>query len=83
MLCQYLKEVAAERGITHEMIAERTGFQRANVSRMLAGKYSPTLDNFLTLCQAIGVYVFIIDKTDDSPLAETMRKRWDRPGQVN
>ena len=50
-----LSDIAIEKGITLEMIAERTGFMRNNISRMLAGKYPPSLDNFLMLCDAIEV----------------------------
>lgn len=84
MLCSYLQEVATKHNVTHDMIAERTGFQRSNVSRMLSGKYSPSLDNFIKLCDAIGVYLFIIDKdSTGSDLAETMRTRWKREGESN
>lgn len=40
--------------ITQEEVAEKTGFIQSNVSRMLAGKYSPTLDKLLMLCEAVG-----------------------------
>lgn len=77
MLCQYLYDVAKEKGISHDKIAEITGFTRTNVSRMLSGKYSPSIDNFLKLADAIGVYFFIIDKDDeDAELVEMMKNRW-------
>jgi transcriptional regulator with XRE-family HTH domain len=77
MLCQYLYAVAKEKGITHDKIAESTGFSRSNISRMLSGKYPPSLDNFLKLADAIGVYFFIIDKDDDNAeLVEMMKNRW-------
>lgn len=52
-LCRYLFDQAKKKGITQEQIAERTGFTRNNVSRMLSGRYSPSLDNFLRLAEAI------------------------------
>ena len=36
-------------------VAEKTGFVQSNISRMLAGKFPPTLDNLLVLCQAVGL----------------------------
>jgi len=45
MLCSYLAQVAKEKGITTYDIANLTGFQRTNVSRMINGRYSPSLDN--------------------------------------
>lgn len=76
MLCDYLKELAKEKGITHKQIAEKTGFMENNVSRMLAGKYAPTLDNFIILCDAINTYFFIIDKNANEEAANLMRNRW-------
>jgi len=55
--CRKLQEIASERNITHEMIAERTHFERSNVSRMLSGKYSPSLENFLKLSEAVGISI--------------------------
>lgn len=84
MLCSYLLQVATSHNLTHDMIAERTGFQRSNVSRMLSGKYSPSLDNFIKLCDAIVVYVFIVDKdAPDSDTAKLMRDRWKRKDDSN
>ncbi len=75
--CRYLAELAKEKGLTQSQIAEKTGFTQNNVSRMLSGTYSPSLDNFMRLCEAIGVYIFIIDKDHpDDDLVETMKNRW-------
>lgn len=75
MLCQRLKDLARDKGITQEQIAERTGFTQNNVSRMLSGRYPPTLDNYIKLCEAIDCYFFIIDKDAYDNLAEVMRIR--------
>lgn len=61
-LCSYLHRVATSRNITHAQIADKTGLLQPNVSRMLSAKNSPSLDNFLKLCDAVGVHVFVIDK---------------------
>lgn len=76
MLCQYLYKLAKEKGITHDMIAERTGFDRSNISRMLAAKYSPTLDNFIKLAEAVDAYFFVIDREANDDLVQTMKDRW-------
>lgn len=83
MLCQYLGEVAKEKGISTYEIAVKTGFLQPNVSRMLSGRYSPSIDNFMILADAIGCYFFIIDKEEDTELAEMMKKRWQRKSQEN
>lgn len=76
MLCRYLFDTAKEKKITQAMIAERTGFTSANVSRMLSGKYPPTLDNFIKLADAIQAYIFVIDKDSNDDLVEMMKNRW-------
>jgi transcriptional regulator with XRE-family HTH domain len=57
MLLSTLKERAKEKGITEQQIADKTGFIQSNVNRMFAGKYSPLLDNFLQLADAIGYHI--------------------------
>lgn len=54
---EHLRQFALEKGITHQTIADRTGFKQANVARMLSGKYIPRYDNFLSLCSAIGIQI--------------------------
>lgn len=77
LLCEYLRKTAIEKGIYQEEIANKTGFTQSNVSRMLSGKYPPSLDNFIKLAEAIGVYFFIIDKnTPDDELVNIMKNRW-------
>lgn len=77
MLCSYLRELALAKNITHYEIADKTGFSANNISRMLQGHYSPSLDNFMKLAEAVGVYFFVADKDDEnSELTETMKNRW-------
>lgn len=76
MLLNYLRTVARDKKITHNEIAQATGFTPNNVSRMLMGRYSPGLDNFIRLCEACDVYIFVIDKDSDDELVDLMRERW-------
>lgn len=59
MLCQVLKKEAKEKGLTYQQIADITGFSQPNVSKLLNGIYSPTLDNFIKLADAVGVDVIL------------------------
>jgi transcriptional regulator with XRE-family HTH domain len=59
-ICNRLAELAQERKLTHQDIADKTGFDRSNVGRMLSGKYSPGLDNLIRLSEVIGYDVAII-----------------------
>lgn len=79
LLCHYLRDLAKEKGLTHQMIADVTGFKSNNVSRMLSGMYPPTLDNFIKLAHAINTYIFIIDKNADDDIVLLMRNRWNNP----
>jgi len=64
MLLNKLKELAYEKGITEQQIADKTGFIQSNVNRMFAGKYSPLLDNFLQLADAIGYHIDLKENQD-------------------
>lgn len=57
---EQLRLTAKEKGLTDQDIADRTGFNRPNVNRMLKGYYIPRYDNYLKLCDAIGISVFNI-----------------------
>lgn len=57
MLLNKLKELAKEKGITEQQIAYKTGFIQSNVNHIFAGKYSPLLDNFLELADAVGYHI--------------------------
>ena len=54
-----LHERAREKGITEQQIADKTGFIQSNVNRMFAGKYSPLLENFILLADAVGYHIEI------------------------
>lgn len=83
MLLDYLREQMETKGITQAMIAEKTGFTQSNISRMLSAKYPPTLDNFITLCEAVNCYLFVIEKEAKDDTAKLMRDRWKRSGEAN
>lgn len=63
-----LKEIAIEKGITQEIIAQRSGLIQSNVSRIFALKYKPTLDTFLQVAKAVGVNFFFEDKESKTDL---------------
>jgi len=62
MLLNKLKLFAEEKGITEEQITAKTGFIQSNVNRMFAGKYSPLLENFIQLADAVGFYIELKEK---------------------
>lgn len=62
ILVQLLKEIAEEKGITQLEIAEKTGYQRSNISRVFSLRYTPRLDVFLNIAKAVGVNFFFEDQ---------------------
>lgn len=59
MMC--LRQMAKDKGITYEMIAEGTGISRTNIGRSFSGKHIPRYDNYLKL------YHFIVGEQPPSP----------------
>lgn len=50
-----IRGVAASKGISHEVIAERTGLLRPNVTRALSLRTSPNLRTLSLITLALGV----------------------------
>jgi DNA-binding XRE family transcriptional regulator len=48
-----------EQGLTQEALAERTGIQRCNISRLESGNYNPSLDFLARVAQGIGMEVHV------------------------
>ncbi len=69
ILVQLLREIAREKGIEQKEIAERTGYEPSNISRIFSLRYTPRLDVFLNIAQAIGVNFFFEDKDGKTDLA--------------
>lgn len=51
--CQKLGEIAKKERVTHDAIAEKTGYQRANISRFMGGIYTPRMDIVFTVLEAV------------------------------
>ena len=70
-LLAYIKEYASKNGISQENIAAKTGFTRNNVNRMLMGRYTPTLDNFIRLAESIGHSVELVKKFNKNKIGSS------------
>lgn len=68
LFVQLLKEIAEEKGITQQEIADKTGYKQQNISRIFSLKYSPRLDVFLNIAKAVGVNFFFQDKESKTDL---------------
>jgi len=61
-LLQQLKRMAQDKGITQVDIAFSVGLKPSNISRMLEGKHSCSIDLLIKVADAIGAKVTITDK---------------------
>ncbi len=68
LLVLILKEIADQKNITQQEIADKSGLLQSNVSRFFSLKYKPTLDTFLQVAKAIKVNFFFEDQEDKSNL---------------
>lgn len=74
LLCRVLGGIAKAKGITHQQLADTTGFTRANISRLLAGRYSPELRTILSLCSAMGIKLYFEDKDGTADLEKIFKE---------
>ena len=70
LLVLLLKLTAKDKGITHQEIADKTGLQKSNVTRVFSLKYCPSLAIFLAIANAIGINFFFEDKEGKTELNE-------------
>ncbi|MCR5144927.1 MAG: helix-turn-helix domain-containing protein [Lachnospiraceae bacterium] len=54
-----LKEARLEVNLTQQVLADRSGTQKSNISRMESGKYNPTLDFLVKVAGSMGKRVVI------------------------
>lgn len=63
-----LKNIAREKGITREQIAEKTGMKASSISRIFSRRYRVTLANFIAIAQAVGVNFYLEDQDSKTDL---------------
>lgn len=49
-----LRQVRKEQHITQEVLAERAGTKKSNISRLESGKYNPSLDFLVRVANCLG-----------------------------
>lgn len=81
LLVLLLKEIAQDKNLTQETIAELSGLQRSNVSRFFSLKYKPTLDTFLQVAKAIKVNFFFEDQESKTDLNQAMERAMETLGR--
>lgn len=74
LLVILLKLIAEKKGVSHQQIADATGLQKSNVTRIFGRKYCPTLKNFLAIATAVGVNFFFEDKDEQVDFNQLMER---------
>lgn len=68
LLVLILKNIAEDKGITQQQIADETGLHQSSVARFFKAKFKPGLDVFLEIAKAIRVNFFFEDKEGKTDL---------------
>lgn len=77
LLVLILKNIAEDKGITQQQIADETGLHQSSVARFFRAKFKPRLDVFLEIAKAVKVNFFFEDqesKTDLNVIFEKAMK---------
>lgn len=53
-IVRQLKEVRTSSGITQQVLAERVGTKKSNISRLESGRYNPSLDFLVKVAEGLG-----------------------------
>ncbi len=66
-----LKSIRKERRMTQQELADLSGTQKSNISRMESGTYNPTLDFLVKIAESLGreVRVDLVGKDKEPPAA--------------
>ena len=81
LLVLLLKEIADEKKITQEQIADNTGMLQNSVSRFCSLKFKPTLHTFLQISKAIKVNFFLEDQQSKTDLNQCLVKAMEHLGR--
>ena len=56
---EQLKAARKAQDITQEVLAERVGTKKSNISRLESGKYNPSLDFLVKIAESLGKQIHI------------------------
>ena len=56
---EQLKEVRKAQHVTQEVLAERVGTKKSNISRLESGNYNPSLDFLIKVAGSLGKQIHI------------------------
>lgn len=56
---EQLKSARKAQNVTQEVLAERVGTKKSNISRFESGKYNPSLDFLIKVAESLGKQIHI------------------------
>lgn len=56
---EQLKKARKAQNVTQEVLAERVGTKKSNISRLESGKYNPSLDFLVKVADSLGKQIHI------------------------
>lgn len=56
---EQLKDARKSQNVTQEVLAERVGTKKSNISRFESGKYNPSLDFLIKVADSLGKQIHI------------------------
>lgn len=56
---EQLKNARRAQNVTQEVLAERVGTKKSNISRFESGKYNPSLDFLIKVAESLGKQIHI------------------------
>lgn len=81
LLVLILKNIAEEKGITQQQIADETGLHQSSVARFFQAKFKPGLDVFLEIAKSVKVNFFFEDKESKIDLNVMFEKAMEQLGR--
>lgn len=81
LLLTLIKELAKQKNLTQEDIANNMGIEKQNVNKILNHKYSPTLKVFLQLAEAVGCNFYIQSADDLTGFNQAFEKAMEEVGR--
>ena len=81
LLVLLLQQIAEQKGLTQQEIAEKAQMHQSHVSRFFALKYAPNMDTFLKVAKAIEVNFFFEDRESKTDLNLAMEKAMEQLGR--
>ena len=83
LIGSWLRDCREEKGLTQIELGKMMELNQATIAKIENGKWSFSVDMLTRFCVALDVYLFLLPKDSDDPLADEMRNRWGQNKNLN